>query len=99
MAAAKDQRKCWLMLLMFVYKVCSPDSAQAVATSGTESRIVERVSRRLTNDFYFFINNTNGTNCGDENTYLISEQHCVKDQELFKGNSFRIIILIYRYYI
>jgi hypothetical protein len=86
MAAANDQRKCWLMLLLFVYEVWLPDSLQAVAASGTESEIVERVSRRQSNDIYFFVNSTTGTNCGDKNTYLISEDQCVQDQELFKGN-------------
>ena len=88
MALAKEQRQCWLILLLFVYKVCLPDSAQVVAASGNESRIVERVSRRLTTDIYFFISSTTGINCGDKNTYLISEDQCVKDQELFRGKSF-----------
>ena len=83
MAAVKEQRKCWLMLLLFVYKVCLSDLVQAVA-SDTESGIVERISRRQNNDIYFFINGT-VTNCGDKNTYLVSEDQCVKDQELFKG--------------
>ena len=67
-------------------------SAQAVAVSGAESRIVERVSRRLTTDIYFLINSTTSTgiNCGDKNnTYLISEDRCVKDQDLYRGNLIR----------
>jgi 5'(3')-deoxyribonucleotidase len=89
MAAAKGQRKCWLMFLLFIYEVYLPNSVQAVATSGTESGRVERVSRRQTGDIYFFINSNmhNFMSCGNENTsYLISEDECVKDQELFKGN-------------
>ena len=88
MAVDKDQRKCCLVLLLFVYNivVCLPDSVQA-AESDTESGIVERVSRRQFRDVYFFINSsTIGTNCGDKNTYLISEERCVKDEELFGGN-------------
>ena len=86
MASAKDQRKCWLMLWLFIYKVCLPTSVQVVAASGNESRIVERVNRRQTADIYFFINSTTGINCGDKDTYLISEDQCVKDQELYRGN-------------
>ena len=74
------------MLLLLIYEVCLPTSVQVVATSGSESRIVERVSRRLTADIYFFINSTTGINCGDRNTYLISEDQCVQDQELFGSN-------------
>ena len=58
-------------------------SVQVVATSVNEFRIVERVSRRLTADIYFFINSTTAIICGDKNTYLISGDQCVKDQELF----------------
>ena len=86
MVAAIDQRKYWLMLLLFVYKVCLPDSVQAVATNGTESGIVERVSRRQNDDFYFFRNGSN-MRCDNKNLYLVSECQCVKDQELFKGNN------------
>ena len=85
MASAKEQRQCWLMLLLFIYKVCLPDSAQVVAASGKESRMVERVSRRLTTDFYHYINSSTHMSCDDKNTYLISEDQCVKDQELFRG--------------
>ena len=76
------------MLWLFVYKVCLPNSVQVVAASGSESRIVERVDRRQTTDIYHFINSTitTGTNCGDKNTYLISEDQYVKDQELFESN-------------
>ena len=86
MVSAMGQRMCWLMVLLFVYQVCSPDSVQAVATNGPESGIVERVSRRLNNDFYFF---TNGSSirCDNRNLYMISECQCVKDQELFKSNN------------
>ncbi len=88
MAASKDQRKRWLILLLFIYKVCLPDSVQAVATSGTESGIVERVSRRQNGDIYFLINSSMHMSCDNENTsYLIGEDKCVKEQELFKGNN------------
>ena len=85
MASAKDQRQCWLMLWLFVYKVCLPDSVQIVALSGNESRIVERISRRQ-NDIYYIINSTSTSmNCGDKDTYLISDDQCVKNLELFRG--------------
>ena len=75
------------MLLLLVYEVCLPDLAQVVAVSGNESRIiVERVSRRQNGDIYYF-NDGSNMRCGD-NTYLISECQCVKDQELFKSNDF-----------
>ena len=91
MGSAKDQRKYWLMLWLFVCKVCLPTSVQVVATSGNESRIVERVSRRQTADIYFFINSTTTIICRTDknNTYLISEDQCVKDQELYRGNLIR----------
>ena len=71
-------------VIVFVFEVFM--SMHAVVNNG-ESWIVERVSRRQNNDIYFFLNSsTFGTNCGDKNTYLISEGQRVKDQELFKGN-------------
>ena len=72
---------------------------QAVAASGSESRIVERVSRRLTNDIYHYINSSIHMICLD-NTYLISEDQCVKDEELFKGNNFDYgsLIILYNYH-
>ena len=75
-----------LIISFFVFEVFI--SAQAVAMSGTESRIVERVSRRQYTDIYYFINSTTAFNCGDKNIYLISEDQCLQDQELFKGNNF-----------
>ena len=92
MGSAKDQRKCWLILWLFVYKVCLLTSMQVVAMSDNESRIVERVSRKLDKDINFFSDGSN-MNCGDKNTYLISEDQCVKDQELFEGNKFEPYIL------
>ena len=70
-------------IILFAFEVCL--SVQAIK-SDTESGIVERVSRRLTTDVYFVINSTFGFNCGGKNTYLISEDQCVKDEELFRGN-------------
>ena len=94
MGSAKDQRKCWLILLLIVYKVCLPISVQVVATSDNESRIVERVSRKLNKDIYFFSDGSN-VNCGDNNTYLIREDQCVKDQELFEGNKINLNHIFY----
>ena len=62
------------MIIIFVFEAFM--STRAVAASGTESRIVERVSRRQNNDIHYIINNTStGMNCGDKDTYLISEDH------------------------
>ena len=82
------------VIIFFVFEVFISMHAQVVATSGNESRIVERVNRRQTADIYFFINSTTGINCGDKDTYLISEDQCVKDQELFKGNNLILRFII-----
>ena len=52
--------------------------------SDTESEIVEWISRRQSSDIYYFINSS--TNHGNKNTtYLINENRCVMNQELFRG--------------
>ena len=84
MVSAMDQRKCWLMLLLFAYQVCLPDSVQAVAMNGTE------VSRRQNGDVSYFNDGSNMI-CNVKNSYLISECQCVNDQELFKSNDFYYI--------
>ena len=85
MAAPKDQRKrLFILLLCFVYKVLLSDLVQAVESDG-ESRIVERIIRRHNADIFFFYNSMKIMTCGNENTYLISEEICVSDQELFRG--------------
>ena len=85
MATAKDQRKCWFILLCFVCEIYLSDLVQAVENDG-ESRIVERVTRRHITDFFFFYNSMESMNCGNhENAYLISEEKCVSHQELFRG--------------
>ena len=92
MVPVKDQTKCRLMLLLFVYQVCLSEN---VVVSDTESGIVERISRRQTNDIYLFINSSsNPMVCvSNENTYLISEDQCVKDQELYRGKLICVIWL------
>ena len=85
MAAAKDQRKCWFILLLCpVFEVYLSDLVQAIENDG-ESGIVERVTRRRNTDIFFFYNSMQSMTCGNENTYLISEEKCVSDQELFRG--------------
>ena len=85
MAVAKDRRKCsFILLLCFVYEVYLSDLVQAVESDG-ESGIVERVIRRHITDVFFFYDSMKSMNCGNENTYLISEEICVSDQELFGG--------------
>jgi hypothetical protein len=82
------------VIILFVFEVFM--SMQAVATSDTESGIVERVSRRQEGDIYFFINSSMHMSCGNENTsYLIGEDKCVKDQELFKGSKISILNHLY----
>ena len=84
MAAIESERKWRFTLLLLIIEVCMPVYA---VVSNTNPNLPERVSRRQTGDVYFFINSS-GT-CSDDNktTYLISENQCVKDQELFKGIS------------
>ena len=87
MAADKDQRKCWFILLLCpVFEVYLSDLVQAVENDG-ESGIVERVIRRHNTDVFIFYNSMKTMTCsyGNENTYLISEEKCVSDQELFRG--------------
>ena len=84
MVAAGNERKRRLVLLSLVFEVCISVCA---VESDTESGIVERISRRLSSDIYYFINSSSSSvTCGNENTYLISENKCVKDAELFRGN-------------
>ena len=67
--------------------MCLSDLVQAVESDG-ESGIVERVTRRQYGDVYSFNNSTRSMNCaqcGSESTYLISEDLCVNDRELFRG--------------
>ena len=84
MAAAESERKWRLVLqLLFVFEVCISVCA---VVNDSESKILEWVSRRQSSDFYHFINSSKD-NCGNNNTYLISENQCVKDQELFRGSN------------
>ena len=50
----------------------------------SEAEVTEWVQRRVNNDFYAFINSSHH-NCGDKNAYLVHEEQCVSDQELFTG--------------
>ena len=87
MVVVKDQPKCRLTMLLFVYEVCLSVN---VVVSDTECGIVERINRRLTYDIYYFINSSSITCDSDGNTYLISENQCVKDQELYAGKLIHI---------
>ena len=49
-----------------------------------EAEVTEWIQRCVNNDFYAFINSSHH-NCGDKNTYLVYEEQCVSDQELFNG--------------
>ena len=87
MAAVESERKWRFVLqLLFVIEVCIISVCAAV--NDTQSEIVEWVRRRPSSDIYKFINSSStGDNCGNESiTYLISENKCVKNQELFRGN-------------
>ena len=72
----------WKLLL--ILEVCVTSCA---AINNAESGILQWIQRRHSNDFYNFINSTTTHSaCGEEkNTYLISENQCVKIQELFSG--------------
>ena len=73
------------MLLLLVLEVCMSECA---AMSDTESGILEWINRRqISPDIYRFSNSSgHAINCDNENsTYLISENQCVKDQELLNG--------------
>ena len=84
MAAIESERKWRFALLLLVIEVCMPVHA-VVSTRNTN--ILEWIDQRHSNDFYNFVNNSSSIYCGpDGNTYLISENQCITDQELFKGN-------------
>ena len=66
---------------MFILEVCV---ASCAAVNNTESRILQWIQSRHSSDIYHFT--TTHSVCGEEkNTYLISENQCVKDEELFSG--------------
>ena len=76
--------------LFLILEVCV---TSCVAVKHTEPGILQWIQRRYSSDFYRFINSTTYTHsaCGEEkNTYLISENQCMKNQELFSG---RLIIV------
>ena len=76
----------WRFVLLFILEVCVASSESCAAVNNTESGILQWIQRRPSSDFYHFINSTiTHSACGEENTYLISENQCVKDQELFSG--------------
>ena len=86
MVTVKSERK-WkcIVLFLLVLEVCMSVRG---AMSDTESGILEWINRRQTSpDIYRFINSSSDHgNCDNENsTYLISENQCVKDQELLNG--------------
>jgi hypothetical protein len=60
----------------------------------SEGNIAEQVQRRLDGDIYRY-SSTNFV-CRENLTYLVSENRCVNDQELFNGNvdTATIIILL-----
>ena len=53
----------------------------------SEAEVTEWVQRRTYSDVYAFINSSH-QNCGDKNTYLVHEEQCVNDQELYTGINF-----------
>ena len=74
-------------LMLFVFEVCKLAS---VVVSNTEIGILEWIVRRQSSDVFHFINSSGSFISCYENTYLISEDQCVKDQELFRGSYSRI---------
>ena len=72
----------WRITLLFIL------IAPCAAVNNTESGILQWIQRKLTNDFYHFINDTSShsvCSMDSQNTFLISEKQCVKDQDLFNG--------------
>ena len=69
-----------LAIVLFVYII-----SELYALSGAE--IPEWVQRQQSCDFYNFFNSSESyLTCGiDRSTYLVDENQCVKDQELFDG--------------
>ena len=59
----------------------------------SEAEVTEWVQRRTNNDIYAFINSSH-QHCGDKNTYLVHEEQCVNDQELFTGKLYYMIQLL-----
>ena len=59
----------------------------------SEGNIPVQVNRRLDGDIYWYSNNIFEV-CQDNLTYLVSEDRCVNDEELFKGNADTAIIII-----
>ena len=84
MVAVKSEGKWKFVLLVLVLKVYT---SVCTAMNDTESEIIEWISRRQSYDVYNYINSTFlGFRCEYENrTYLIRENQCVEDQEVFKG--------------
>jgi hypothetical protein len=55
----------------------------------SEGNIPVQVNRRLSGDIYRYLHTWSSFDhevCQDNLTYLISEDRCVNDQELFNGN-------------
>ena len=50
----------------------------------SEAEVTEWVQRHANNDLYNFINSSHQT-CEKDMTYLVHEEQCVSDQELFNG--------------
>lgn len=80
----------WKLFLTVVFLTILEISISA-AIDNTEFGILEWVYRRqISPDIYNFVNSNasseHGINCAPEmSTYLISDQQCVKEQELFNG--------------
>ena len=90
MAAVDESERKWrYALLLLVIELCIPLYA-VVSARNTDILYVEQVSRRHSNDIYYFTNSSNSIimHCGpDGSIYLISDKQCVTDQELLtRGN-------------
>ena len=73
------------VIVLFVYGNYVFSNSYALG----EDEIPEWVQRRQSSDFYNFFNSSESSHvtCGTErSTYLVNENQCVKDQELFDGN-------------
>ena len=89
MVSAETNRKWRFVLLLLVHMVL------CAAMNNIESQILKCISQRRNRDIIYFLTNSNSTGstyslisvtCDKfKNTYLITEDQCVKEKELFYG--------------
>ena len=81
-------------MLMFIILLASLFTS--ITPVQGDGLIPERVQRRLTGDTYTYtmpVDNKTHETC--ENTFLVDDDQCVMDQELFKGRSNSFSMMCY----